>query len=97
MVHIMKETDLNEFVHRKVEDKLPPAQAISVRERELSLLPSSLMVVRLVPRVSCQSGEGAFRSRIDDVDDSHCGTAFGREMEDTVSLPHVTCVITSCS
>ena len=56
----------------------------------LSLLPSSLMVVRLVPRVSCQSGEGAFRSRIDDVDDSHSGTAFGREMEDTVSLPHVT-------
>ena len=51
----------------------------------------------LAPGVSFQSYKGAFRRRIEHVDDSPSGLASGREMVDTVSLWHVTYVITSCS
>ena len=51
----------------------------------------------LAPGVSFQSYKGAFRRRIEHVDDSPSGLASGREMVDTVSLWHVTYVMTSCS
>ena len=52
---------------------------------------------RLAHGASFQSYKGAFRRRIKHVHDSPSGLASGREMVDTVSLWHVTYVMTSCS
>ena len=43
-------------------------------------------VMELFTLWTCQLDKATFRSHIDDVDDSHSGLAFGREMVDIVSL-----------